>query len=508
MIELAEDDRPASMADLMGEAPPTNVLVQPEDPVTLALAEVTTKNAKISDLIAHGRTLAATYKDVVADVKTIKGYDDIAGIRMKLRKEVRYPMQALQEEGSKLLGQMQRQFNKRAAELIAEAEGFEKPFHDMLTAEDERKESARQEREQKEAARKQGHLDAIGAINKMVTDAAGFNSEELRAQIEAAKNVIVDEGYEDFEPAALKAKVDTIQALEGMLVAVRGEELELEETRAAQARFAESQRLLAEQQADLKRQQDELAEGQRKLAEQQAEQQRAAQERADAIDRRIEVLRLHGAAFSHMAEPQNIQDCIDMMPSPDAITSDLYGDRVQYALTVRAEALEGLMQLHAKAVERVKQEREEAAAAAIQERLELVQGRIDNIKTIGSISELAPSGVLAQHEAWLSELSPTDDDYDDRTGEATALRDELLAQVRTRRIAAEKADMELAIQQQQQAAEVARRGRMLDNADNMFTLLADLVAATQALTAAKRAPIEALRDRAIAIIDTIEGTIS
>ena len=167
--------------------------IAPPDAVTTALTVTTGKYQQVTALVAKGKELAKRYQGVVADVTTTKGYEHIAEIRRELRDEVRYPLQHLRDDISKTLGGLQRKTNAQVDEFIAEAVTHEKPFNDLLVAEDERRAAERQRKADEEQARKDGHTQAILGIQRMALEAAGLGSEELTQRVQAARDIVVDE---------------------------------------------------------------------------------------------------------------------------------------------------------------------------------------------------------------------------------------------------------------------------------------------------------------------------
>lgn len=394
---LVPDGRQCPICFGTGVAPETLPAVV-VDEVTLALAEVTTHNVTITQLAEKGRELALRYAGVVADVRTVKGYESIAAIRKELRDEVRYPMQDLKKTGSKILGTMQRQFNARCEELVAEAERHELPFHEMLVAEDQRKATEKREREEAEQRRKDGHTTAIATIAAMVTNAIGLGVEDLQAQLDSAKNIIVDEGYEEFQGQAQQAKDEAVRRLESMVVAAVADEMdrqEAEDARARQAAFAQQQ--AAERAAAEAREKAALAAQEKAEAEatklrarlaileaeqaaRAAEQERAARERAEAIDTRIAFF---NELVADASERSYSADRLEQMVSEvdgKEITADLFGERTQEAGVAKAQALDKLIELRCAASDRERheeearqqREREEAVAAQRKRREELL----------------------------------------------------------------------------------------------------------------------------------------
>lgn len=360
------------------------VVLPPGDEVSVALADTTSKYSQVLSLIATGRELAERHKGVVADVHTVKGYEQIASIRTEFREKCRYPLQKLGKDISKTLGTLQRNTNRHIDTLVEEAAAYEQPFQEMLDVADARKEAERREREEAEQRRKDGHLQAIADIHKIVMWANGMTADQLATQIEAAQEVIVDEGYEEFQGQAQQAKDEAVRQLQGMLVAARADEedrREAEEARQRQAAFAQAQAeaaRTAEAQAAQERAAREAAEAEsaalrQRIADMEAaqerqreEQERAARERANAIQRRIDTFRELPVGS---ASPAEHIARVHTALANTVIGDDLYGDRAWEAEFERKKALETLQHWHDMAIQR---EAEEAAAALRTQRNELL----------------------------------------------------------------------------------------------------------------------------------------
>jgi hypothetical protein len=466
---------------LQDSPPGTEPATAPEpDKVTTALAEVTKTNATITDHLQKARDIAARHKDVVADVTTTKGYEEIAKIRTAIREDGRFPIQRLKDEGSKLLGTMQRQFNQRAEAIISEIKELEKPFQDQIDAEDERREAERQRRANEEQARKDGHAAAILAIQRMALDAVGLDSAGLRERIEAAQQIIVDDSYEEFQGQARQALDEAVRNLNGMLISALADEedrRDAEEARRKQAAAAEAERAAreaAEQQAAQERQRaaaaeaesaalrDQLAAMQRAEAERQQreeaerqERERAAAERAAAIGQRIDAMNRMGAAYSHMAPSASIREALDIARATP-VTADLFGDRLDEAQKAKDVAIGNLREVLSGAEAR---EAEEAAAALRARRDELLASIIgmgDNallaVQDGSADVEQLQANLRVLEELDLSELGDPD-----RSAEFGIARDEAIAKAKQAIAATEERDRLAAEEAERQRAAEAER---------------------------------------------------
>jgi hypothetical protein len=526
-IEVAQED--AGHAPAAG----TDVAVSPAaDPVTTALAEVTKTNTTITQHLETARGIAMQFAGVVADVRTTKGYEEIAKIRTRLREEGRYPIQGLKKEGSKLLGTMQRQFNQRCDDIIEEVLDLERPFQEQLDAEDQRKENERKEREEAEARRKQAHMDAIAAITSMVTDAMGMGSVELKAQIEAAEGIIVDDGYQEFQGQAQQARDEAVRQLRGMLVSALADEAEraeIEETRRRQAEFAEQQRVqreAAEAAAAEARAKQEAAEREsaalrekvaameREAEARREEQERAARERAEAIQRRIDAIKWVGEPLPGRSseELRSIRAALERLD----LTADLLGDRLHEAQNEVYERIGLVDEAIAAAVareaeeerqrlEREEQERQQAQAARREELLANIVGAGDNA-LLAVQDGSADVAELQRNLNTLEELAIDAALVGDRIEEFIAARDvaigkAMLAIEQTQerdRLRAEEQERQRQ-EQEKQAAARAKYERTLRRLPELY-LLAQMLAGVEA-----SGDTVQLVERAQALVKEIEG---
>lgn len=484
----------------LAEQAGTDVLVP--DTVSTALAEVTTTNAKMTELAQAARDLAATYRDVVADVTTGKGYEQIAAIRTEIRSVARYPMQNLKDAGSKMLGSMQRQFNERATALIEEVKALEKPFQDQLDAEDTRKANEKAERDRIEAARIQGHVDALAIITGTIAAASSMDAAGIQDLIAQVTELAIGEDWEEFRGQAQQAKDEALRQLNGLHVAALADEQERAELAAERQRQAEFRQQQEAQVAELQRQQQALAQGQaalarqqQELAEQRAQQERAQQERAQAVQRRIDALASYGAAYSYMAASTNIESELRTLQDT-LIYRDQYDDRVGEAEAAKASACERLRAVFDAAVAREAEEARQARAAKIQANIDAMLAHVKACE--GKRSQFITDALRD-----LIEPPFIGDDYGDRAGEAAGVRGTVYLTLKAMLADAEERErMEAAEAERQRkeieanAAAVARTTRMQDAAPRMFELLKALLAGPVMVDKAEE--IEA-------IINEIEG---
>lgn len=336
------------------------------DDVSQALSVIAEKNSSITQLAQHGRELHEQYKDVAFDVATTAGMESAKAARHQIRTEARYPMQKLQEEGSKMLGTMQRQFNARANELIAEVEGYEKPIDEQIKAEEQRKADIKAKAEAEEKLRVDTITAAIDAVRNaplaLVNATAGEVANAI-AELRAEADDATEEEFQEFASQAKRAYIGALEQLQSMLEAKTAAEAAAAEIERQQAAQAEQQRIMDEQAAALRQQQEQLAAQQRAIDEANARAEHERQEREQSILRRIEAMRelpgrLMGAAAANIES--NLRTLNDTLLLPGD-----YGQFLAEAEAARAAALAELRTMHAAQVAR---EEEQAAENARLER--------------------------------------------------------------------------------------------------------------------------------------------
>lgn len=472
------------------------------DEVGKALAEVVKTNTTITAALVRARELHATYKDVAFDCETAEGMEGARKVRAALRDEGRYVVQNLKDVGSKMLGTMQRQFNAACEEYITEIKGYERPIDDQIKAVEERKERERQARAQAEEERRQRHAQAIAAIAALAADAAGLDSKALEEHIANVQSVIVDDSYEEFQAQAQAAKDKALMDLGGMLIAARLDEQERAEMEAERARIeavrvAQEQRErdlaereaklrqeMAEREAEMARQQAAQAAQAQRLADEAAANQRALEERRRTVQHRIDSLATYGAAYSHMAAPQDIEGAIRTLHDTP-ILPDYYDDRTPEAELAKANALHHLRGVLAQAVERVEREAEEARRAAERERAASIEKRIQALRDIsaapGDSSEDLAAG-MQELRAAMERHGFSAELFGERAEEARDAAEAALTRLEHGRIVALEREAEAAreaerqrIEQQRMAHESMRQQLMRDNAVLLFEASAALV---------------------------------
>lgn len=347
------------MTTVLIERPAAAVAAQPADAVGAALAEVSASNLRLTELAALARGLHATFKDVAFDVSTTKGMDEAKRARMQLRTEARFPMQKLQEAGSKMLGQMQRQFNARAGELIAEVESYEKPIDEQIKAEEDRKAAEKAERDRKEREAAAAIQTRIDLIRSFAVIPAGVKAAGIQVAIDnlTATDVTL-EAYGNRAGEASVAKDETLHKLAEMHAAAVAHEAEVARLEVERAELA---RQRAEAEAAAQAERDRIA------AEQRAQAERLAAERAafeaEQAAARAEAQRREEADRARRDEE-------DRMAREARAAEERRIAEARAALEAEQRAVREVEEARLAAARKAEQDAEDARAAAERKRLD------------------------------------------------------------------------------------------------------------------------------------------
>lgn len=334
-------------------------VAQQTDTVGTALAEVSTSNQKLTALAAVGRDLHTRFKDVAFDVSTTKGMEEAKKARAQIRDEARYPMQALKESGSKMLGQMQRQFNARAQALIDEVEGYEAPIDAQIKAEETRKAAEKAAKEAAEQAARAAIQERIDAIRAYLVIPAGVKAAGIYVSMQnlQATDITID-AYGDRAGEAANAKADTLAKLEEMHAAAQAFEAE-------QARMEAEREELARQRAEQEAR--DKAERERLAAEQKAAADKLAAERA-AFEKEQAAARAEAKAREDADRARRDEE--DRKAREARAAEDKRIADARAALEAEQRAIREAEEAKAAAARKAEQDALDAAAAAERKRLD------------------------------------------------------------------------------------------------------------------------------------------
>lgn len=193
-------------------APATNDRALAAAPAQLATLKETVL-ASFQPIKADMRVLADRYKDVALDLSTPKGLSAGKAIRLELREAGRYAVQRLQKRLKDEANDLKRVVDAEAAECIA----IVSPVEDHVHAQIEAREAAIAEAKEREEARKKAHTDNIALIAGWAQRAHGQPVDKLAGAIAFVEGMDVSEqAFEEFAPAAEKAKADTLDKLRAL----------------------------------------------------------------------------------------------------------------------------------------------------------------------------------------------------------------------------------------------------------------------------------------------------
>lgn len=253
-IDLIEsraiDDAPRhEVASEVVDAAPTRAIAT-LDPLT-----------KIKNGLAH---LDEEAKAIAAlDLNTTAGDKAQRALRLKCV-TLRTSVDEAYETINRPLLETQREARKLVADIKAAVALIETPADAAIQAREKAKAAAKKAAEEVEAARVAAHRANIAKIKGYIAQAHGATAAKLQVAIDFLKSVPIDEAYQEFQAEAEAARDDTLLTLENMLDQAQEREAEAERVRLQKiendrvaAELETQRRALAEQAAELKRQQDE-----------------------------------------------------------------------------------------------------------------------------------------------------------------------------------------------------------------------------------------------------------
>lgn len=233
----------------------------------------------------HLRALAGRYADVAFDVATPRGFNAAKIARQELREDGRYAVQRLEKRLRDEANDLKRTVADEAERLIAIVQPVEASVQAQIDVEEARREAVAEAKRQAaaeaariEAERVQRHRDNIATIRLYLAKAQGLPAERILRGMDLLNAVSVGHGFEEFADEALRAKIDTLQAMRELYDRTAAAEQE-----AARIEFqrAENERVAAELAAQKRMQAleaERLAQAARDLAAARAEAERVADE--------------------------------------------------------------------------------------------------------------------------------------------------------------------------------------------------------------------------------------
>lgn len=290
----------------------------------------------------------------IVEIKNPDGYKEAHGARMSL-KNTRVAIQKVGKDAREDAQAFSKAVIAEEKRLIGMIEPEESRLETLQEAWDAEREAERQAKVAAEQARIDGHRARIDAIKALALNAAGKHSDVVQVVIESLSGSPIGEEYEEFVPAAEKAKAETLAALQDLHAAAL--EREAEAAR-AEAERIERERQQAEAAAKLKAEREafeaQQAEARRLQAIEDAK--RAEQERISREAREAEEARLKAIRDAEQAKID--AERAELRRQQEAIAAEQR--RLQDAAE-RAKAEEAAAKARAEAEENRRQEEAEAA---------------------------------------------------------------------------------------------------------------------------------------------------
>jgi hypothetical protein len=320
--------------------------------------------------------LKTKFAGVIFPVATTAGMKEAITARAAVR-EPRIATEKARKAGKAPLLALGKLIDEKAKWITAELVAIEDPIDEQIKSEEVRKEAERQAKLQAEQARIDRHRAGIEAIRFHVVEASGSCAKKVQNLIDQLGGIDVGDGvFEEFAPAAHKAKAETLAALRELLAAANAREAE---AACLQAEREELARQRAEQEAR------DAAERVRIAAEQQAEAERLAAERAAfaqeqrisrekqaELDRQAEAVRREADARAAQERAAADRQAADARAEADALLQQARAAEAARMAAARAEVeriTEAARQAEADrlTVERAAQEAEAARLRAIED---------------------------------------------------------------------------------------------------------------------------------------------
>jgi colicin import membrane protein len=274
------------------------------------LAQVTHAVAEFDRVAAGIQALQKQYGGMVYDVTKTAGMADAKDARLAVR-EPRFEVEKIRKGAKAPLLALGKKLDSEAARITGELLKIEKPIHEQIVNEEERKETERQAKVDAEIKRVADIQERIGEFRGVLAAASGSAPALILEHLGDIERIPVDDTFEEFRQQAEDAKISTLAQLRQMHAAavdaeaekarVKAEREELARLRAAdEARQAAERARIAEE--DRISREARKAEAARVAEENRLERERIAAERAESD--RVDSERREGAA----AEQRRLDD--------------------------------------------------------------------------------------------------------------------------------------------------------------------------------------------------------
>lgn len=327
--------------------------------------------------------------DVVFDLTTPTGMRRAIAGRAAWRNPRIALGKARQEAKAPVLA-LGRQIDAFAASVEAQLRVGENHYHELIEAEESRREAERQAKARAEEERVEAHRQRIGAIRAVAARAVGMTAEQIAEKIALVTRQTIDDDFEEFVAPAINAKAETLLQLQDMHEAAVKAESAAAEAERNRIRLAELERENAER---LEREQAERA-----VAEAAAAKRKAQAAAADAL---VDELRQIGRrAFA--ASSAGMLELVTLVENI-AIGAEL-GDFEPATRAAKDLILADLHEAHAQKV------RAEAETAAAARRLREAQEESDRLERLAELRRAEIAKMDAPQAGPAGDGSQTPDD--------------------------------------------------------------------------------------------------
>lgn len=252
--------------------------------------------------IAEYSTTAAALADLRTryskpfNVTTTQGMEEARYARRELV-SLRVALEAKRKELKAPLLERGKLIDEEAKQITTELLKIEEPIDLLIKSEEQRREQEKAEKARAEAVRVACIRAKIDIISHAVVTVTGQPSTVIRAKLAAiAAAELIPADYLELLPEAVKARTETLAALEQMAVSMEAQEAEAARLQAERAELARLQAERERQQAELSAQREEQARIEQAARQQleaeaarlQAEREALARLRAEEAARRAE----------------------------------------------------------------------------------------------------------------------------------------------------------------------------------------------------------------------------
>lgn len=325
-------------------------IIQPAEQPTFQIAEYTATAAALAEL--RQRMMNRVY-----DVQTTAGMDEAKRDRAEVR-GLRTSLEAKRKEIKAPALERCRLIDEEAKRITEELVKIEDPIDKQIKAEESRKAAEKAAREEAERQRVAAIRKRIDGIRDHITACVGMPSDVVASAIATVEEIETQTagafGFTEFAAEAEAVKLSTL--------------VKLREMHGAAERMEAEAKAIAEQRAELARQEKEAAErraAERKQQEEEAARERAERDRVSAIRERITNIRL-ATTKAIGATPEAIDRVIETMRATDFTTFAEFEFEAREAV---GESLADLERMFRDAERRAAEEKRMAEERAELERL-------------------------------------------------------------------------------------------------------------------------------------------